>query len=586
LAKSKHTPAHDDQPGWGDALHSLKETLRWTLSLGNKLRHKVPQATTLCVLASLTSQTAMLVAFLLPLKVVILLGSDGLPSYYPPILAPLGRETLIIWLSITSVAFYGLNLLAEYLVKISASRGAKRLLASTGKLTLFEDQDEIASNAYKQFTSALAGSLFVVLAILLLLWLYPVIPLLLGIYMTGIVLVLAFASGHASIRKSLEKHPVTLITVVTSVAFLLSFIGIVADFLIGTPPPLTSAIVALLLSRQLTNKIKTSSASLSKLLQHRSQIDALFFHRQILPKEPATAKTVWPLLLPAQRRSWAPQVLAAVAGNEWPAPFRINWWSLGEQNIAALHCEYHDRPGIFLKLFEHNRTRQALHEATLLSVPPLQLPAPIFLGTTMLGGFHCHVLQLPERAARQINEITAQQHLQLLHSLLAVQPPKDLIARYCRSHPLISQRLSESMLQRLDAVAPGGLQELLEIREQIDHWRSTLHAMPPGFCVKPEPGSLLETQDGELLLLHWGNWSLEPCGYGWPTDPQELQRALTAAQLQREDLASTTTDQLLLVALSAELERFLQSGQPDKALPLLAPINDCLLRLDKSQTAH
>mgnify|MGYP003556582637 CR=1 FL=1 len=580
----KPTQKKTSQPDWIDLLHSLKRTLRWTLSLGNKLRHKVPLATTLCVLASLTSQTALLIAFLLPLKVVILLGSDGLPNYYPQALSGMGRDALIIWLSLASVAFYGLNLLADQLVKTTANRGASHLLASTGKLMLFENQDEIASNAYKQFTSALAGSVFVALAILLMLWIYPLIPLLLGIYLALIILLVAFAAAQPTLRMRLEKHLVTFIGIATSVAFLLSFVGIVADFLIGTPPALTPAIVALLLSRQLTNKVKTSTTSLNKLLQHRSQIEALFFHRQILQKDASTAKTIWPLLLPEQRKTWAPQVLATVAGSEWAAPVRISWWPLREQNIAALHCEYHDRPGIILKLFEHNRTRQALHEATLLSVPPLNLPAPILLGATMLGGFHCHVLQLPQ-GARQITEISARQHLQLLNSLLAVQPASELIARYCRSHPLLSQRINENLLQRLDAIAPEGLPALIELRQQVDHWHSALHAMPPGFCVKPEAGSLLETRDGEVLLLHWGNWSLEPCGYGWPTGPEDLQALSTATQ-QREELAATTTDQLQLVALSAALERCLQDGQPDKGLPLLAPINDCLLRLNKSQTTH
>lgn len=196
---------HSVQPGMTDFLHNLRNIVRWTLGLGNKFRRKAPLATTLCVLASLTSQTAMLVAFLLPLKVVILLGADGLPRYYPPALAGLGRETLIIWLSGASVAFYGLNLLAEKVVGIAANRGAIRLLASTGKMILFEDQNEIAGSAYKQFTSSLAGSVFVFLAILILLWIYPVIPFLLFVYLTVIVLTLAALAKHANIRRQLEK---------------------------------------------------------------------------------------------------------------------------------------------------------------------------------------------------------------------------------------------------------------------------------------------------------------------------------------------------------------------------------------------
>lgn len=570
-------------------LHKLSGVIRWTLSLSNKFRRQVPLATGMCILASLTSQTAMLVAFLLPLKVVILLGSDGLPSYYPPALAALGRETLILALSAASVGFYCLTLLAEYVVRMSSDRGAKRLLASTGKLILFENQNAIAGSAYKQLTSALAGSLFVVLAILVLLWIYPAIPLLLLAYLAVIVLIVAVLARQARIRHTLERSTVTWIGVATSLGFLLVFVGMVADFLIGTPPALTPAILALLLTRQLTNKIKTSSASLRKLLQKRAQIDALFFHRHILLAEPAPENTIWPLLLPEQRRLWMPQVLAAVAGPEWVTPTRISWWPMNEPHIAALHCEYQNRPGILLKLFERNQTRKALHEATLLSEPPPLLPAPVLLGITKLGEFHCHALQLPEQA-RPLTEVSEQQRLQCFSRLLSVQPGKTLAGRYCRSHPLLDQRLSENILQRLRAAADASAEPaLIQAMQQREAWSFHLHGTALGFHTQVNTGNLIACADGSLQLLHWGDWTLEPCGFGWPLKLQNreaLYQALSEAQALRTELASVRTDQLLLAALSATLEQFCRAGRPDEALTLLPPINDCLTRLERSRPAQ
>ncbi|MBF7731164.1 hypothetical protein [Pseudomonas sp. N040] len=527
----------------------------------------------------------MLAAFLLPLKVVILLGSEGIPRYYPSILAGLNRDTLIIGLSIASVVFYGLNLLGESLVKRAADRGAQQLLASTGKLLLFEDQDKIATMAYQQFTSALAGGLFVCLAMLLLLWLYPAIFLLLLAYAGLTGLLLGIALDQVTFGQPVEKKWLAWLPVATSAGFLLAFAGIVADFLVGSPPPLTPAIVALLLSRQLTTKVKTSIHSLARLLHQRPQIDALFFHRQVLLTEPAQEKTIWPLMLAQQRNDWVPRLLSTVLGADWATPLQIRWWPLQENNIAALLCEYEDRPALLIKLFERNRTHQALHEATLLSDPPSGLPAPVLLGTTQLAGFHCHILRLAAQS-RPIEQPTAE-HLQALRAcLLKVSPPQALQERYCRSHPTLGQRLSERILMRM-AVASDMSTELplLKARQQLAAWRARVQSTALGFSVPVEPGSLVESADGEVLLLHWGKWALEPCGFGWPvatTDLPALHQSLDEAKVQRTDLATTSPAGLALVALSAALEHLWHAQDFGQALALLPAINAGLERLENA----
>jgi len=95
---------------------------------------------------------------------------------------------------------------------------------------------------------------------------------------------------------------------------------------------------------------------------------------------------------------------------------------------------------------------------------------------------------------------------------------------------------------------------------------------------------MLEDRSGKIFLLHWGEWALEPCGFGWPSESaehEELQQALDAAKRVRSDLAPISVDHLLLTALSSTFERSLLDQQYDAALALLVPINDCLDRLEK-----
>lgn len=582
MAIQERSPDLNVQPGPADLLRHLKANIRWSLSLGNKLRRKAPWPTLMCVLAALISQMAMLAAFLLPLKVIMLLGSGKVPKFLPPELAGIGHETLIVLLSCASIVSYGLNLLSENMGKLALNRGVKQLIASSGKMVLFEDQDEIASTAYRQYTVALAGGLFVCLALVIVLWLYPAITLLLVTYAVLVCLLLGLARRNTRLRNQLENNLQSWIPVFTSLGFLLAFAAMVADFLIGTPPAFTPAIVALLLTRQLSNKTKAAINSLSRLLRQRTKIDALFFHRAVHMTETPEEKTIWPLLLPQARKEWVPKILTEMLGTQWASPATIDWWPSSEPNIGILHCTYPARPGVLLKLFDSNRMNQALHEATLLGEDTRPGIVPKLLGHTEFNSFHCHALQVPV-GARQVSSINAIQLQELRQRLLAVQLPKQLVARYCRTHAQINQRVTVQTLQRLlITTSEADEQQLNRLLQRLEVWRNHLRRMPLCLIVKTEPDNLMESASGELLLLHCGNWALEPCGFDWNSAAAELQQAVEVAQQVRSDLTGATGELLRLVRLSASLERNCAEQQYGKAVGLLAPINECLDQIEKN----
>lgn len=72
-----------------------------------------PWCTVRIVLVSLLSQAAMLVAFLLPIKVVILLGNPNIPSYFPEAWKTISRDQLVIGLAITAGVFFIISLLSQ-----------------------------------------------------------------------------------------------------------------------------------------------------------------------------------------------------------------------------------------------------------------------------------------------------------------------------------------------------------------------------------------------------------------------------------------------------------------------------------------
>src|SRR5690554_3983349 len=123
--------------------------LRWNIRLAAKFLWAAPFATCAVVFFTLVSQLSMLLAFFLPLKVLILLGSDDVPSYFPQFFGSVERDWLIIIMSITTGFFYIFYLLAQRLVLIGGELGANTLMQRGRKLVLFEHQDALAQQAYK-----------------------------------------------------------------------------------------------------------------------------------------------------------------------------------------------------------------------------------------------------------------------------------------------------------------------------------------------------------------------------------------------------------------------------------------------------
>ncbi|NER64022.1 hypothetical protein G3436_09105 [Pseudomonas sp. MAFF212427] len=75
-----------------------------------------PLLTAASVGLTIASQLLFLVSFLLPLKVILLLGRETIPGYFPDFMVAFGRERLIVVLSVASVLFYFSHLVFDKLV--------------------------------------------------------------------------------------------------------------------------------------------------------------------------------------------------------------------------------------------------------------------------------------------------------------------------------------------------------------------------------------------------------------------------------------------------------------------------------------
>ncbi len=552
-------------------IRDILYSLRWNSRLGAKFFWAVPTATSGVVLFTLVSQLSMLLAFFLPLKVIILLGSDGIPRYFPPAFEQFDRDALIVWLSIATVAFYALYLVAERIVEFGGERGSRALLARSRKMVLFENQDELAARAYKRHAEVIAGAVFLLLAVVVLFWLYPGVAFLVSGYLLLVTAVLvSVLATNTGFRSRFQENLNGWLSVLSGTGFMLAFAYLVIDFLYLDPPGLIPAIIALLLSRQSFGRLSSVVSGLVGQHSQKAKLSALFFHSTAFsPEEDDKKESIWTLLAPKARREWVPDLVAEMVGETVPADMDIQWWQTDVSNVGVLHCVVPGGRSLFIKLFAPARASYAQHEATLLADSPKGLPGLAWIGTTQVRGFHCHVLQapedLPERqgdASRGVEEIRK--------ALLLVRPPQSLLTRYQRSRLMLWQRLHEGMLDRLQiAVTDPATQTKLDaLRAQLQNWRDQLAALPPALTTSGiGPGNIVLTRSGQACLIHWGQWVIEPAGASWPGKPKSLQ-----ALEEMSDELGCPHRGLTLAALSFEFEMHFDRQRYTRALRLVPRI--------------
>jgi len=569
----------------------ILRSLRWSLSLGAKFARVVPWQTSLIVLLTLISQISSLLAFFLPLKVVILLGSDRMPRYIPEELAVLGHETLIVALSVATVAFFVMHFLAERAIAFVTLHGSRRLLRKSQKLSLFENQEQIAENAYERFSRTVAGGIFAALALLVLAVFYPsMFWVVTGYLAFATLFLLALATSSSAFRERLDAKMASILNLNAGIGFLAVFSFLVIDFILFTPPGVIIAIISLLLSRQIFVRLAGVVQDMTALHVQRTRYDALFFHGKILLRDEAKEEiTIWPLLVKNMRDEWVTDLLRERTP-EGQGPVKTTWQPSGIPNVAALRATRAPAGEVFLiKLFESNRKSMAEHETTLLGEPPKGLPAPAFLHSTDLRQFPCLVYALPSGSPAD-QRVVRQLGLSLTGQLLEIEPPAALVTRYRRSHPILWQRLGRSMLLRLRVAVDTTDQEqrATEIVHRLPALRRHLEAIPL-VLLNPDITQAtiwIEESENKPLLLNWTRWSLDPAGAGWGEREEDLEQlvvALEQAVPRRPCLSQVRPEQAKLSALTYSLEARLLRQQFPEALDLVARI---LELLDLLEEAH
>jgi len=553
-------------------IKDVVETIHWLLRLTIKFFKGAPAATSLMVVLSVVLQGLTMVAFLLPIKVIMLLSSPNIPKFFPDAYSQLGRNTLVLSLGAAAIVCFVLIFFVKHIIKSASHSGASNLQKKAQKISLFPNQNSIASNAYLNHSEMLANVTFSTLAIGLLFYLYTTVAIGLIFYLA----LLALATNYSSkLHLSLSSHTHHSINNLNDIGFFVVFIFVVFDFLYLSPPSFFIAMFSIIMTRRLLSLLGVSIHKAIVLHRQADKINALFFHhRPLAPTIKVRSGNLWELFDMGLTSPWVKELVSTVADDA--DLFSVTWLQTHHPHQLVLKVSLRNKGGIFLiKLFDKDFTHLASHEASLLKQYPNSLPCPPLLLTTTISGHSCHLFEIT-RHEFTTKEKANTSLINLQKPLLSSLPSTQFLQQYKRSKVVLWQRIDSSMFNYLSMVAncdQAGIVEraikcLPEIILRIKSLPLVVSIPPEGF----NRGLLFTCASGEIHCASWENWAFEPIGYGWKTDKRSfsiLKAALNQACNSSEQFNDCSIENVMLASLFSEIEKKINLVQYYDVISLL-----------------
>jgi hypothetical protein len=537
----------------------------------------VPAQTAYAVLCSVLSQLFMLIGFLLPLKVVLLLGSDTIPGYFPDFFQRFGREGLVLGLSAASVVFYLMHLGLAKAVDITASSASQKLMHRSKKMAIFENQDEIALKGYQRYSQSLAAVSFVVLCLGVMAVIYPKLAgVIIGYIICCVVLSASFSEVSESFSKSLFSDLGTVVRILGSIGFLVIFAFIVLDHLFGNPPGIIVSVISLLLGRQLFGRLANLFKDMQGLFSQRPQLAALFFHGHIFMQRPKDQqKGIWELVDPGYRNQWIVALLEDSVGDHVELG-SVEWLEMGVPDILCFRASFEcddEKFSYLIKVFNKNRSAWARHEAEIITASQW-IPALKSVSITVVDGFHCHVFDVT--GLSRCGKAEVSRNLQTFRLRLAQWlPSEELVSLYLRSHPQVWQEIDGVLFQRMaDVLVDKADKHLIDrLCACIPAIKETLRKLPLSVCIVDlRPAFFWKNEEGKFFLSHWAGWTLEPVGAKWPIQESavdQVERLVEEVANKRSDVSSISHHDVRLALIFSEFQIRLKRGRFQEAYALL-----------------
>ncbi len=529
----------------------IKLVFRWYIVITKRFLDLVPLETVGIIGLSLASQVFLLMSILMPLKVIMILASEQIPSFFPELFQGLEIDGFIFFLALLTVLFFILHLIADWCIVVISEKASLKILENNKKVVLFEHQDVFAKNAYRKHIESLADFIFVCVSLLFIGILYPLVPIVTIVFI--LIVVLFFQLIYQSEKYSIllkEKYN-QIIKLLHGIIFLIVFMSILIDILIvGNHVNKLIVIIAILLIRQILSKLSSALKTLINSYEKRIDINSIFFYRHIrINSSDSMQEDIFWKLLDYDNRN---NLVQTILSNTFKENFlleKISFYSVDIKNIAFFTV-HTSKKKFLIKIFNKIISSQAQHEASLLSKNNAQFSLRL-LNVSTIEECHCHLYEYIDLSPFSVDNYKEKQ-LDIYTKMLFFSPVPELLKQYERTHPFIYQRLNQNIFYKLYIVTNE--EDVYVIKKFEKYYESILlklEFMPKQIINYVVTKNTLIEYQNKLLLLHWGTWKIDTIGSNFPINK--------ASKNKLKDLFNNKRDDKLLVkdiVLSALMTQF------------------------------
>lgn len=260
-------------------LTRIRQQLFWHLGLFRALLGRVPRVVLLAVAAMVAGRYARVIAFFIPLKVIILLGSDGIPRYFRFFVT---EESVEIWVATLSVAVFVLYVGSIALVTVAnrtVQRGALALCQPAGE----KRKQRPVPRCRKHLGDLCDGTADLVIvttgALVLLLLDWALFLALIGVVTLQIAatdrLLRQSAGLWGWLKTRIESDVKRFLQYAEAMNYLVVFLFLLIDYVLFDGKNLLVAILILLMGRRIFQSLQGFAATSLRMAPARERIEAL-----------------------------------------------------------------------------------------------------------------------------------------------------------------------------------------------------------------------------------------------------------------------------------------------------------------------
>lgn len=566
-----------------------KQFAVWFARLNKVCLSTRPFWTIFVIGATVVSTVAKLLAFLLPLKVVLLAGSEGVPRYFAFFIDAASKDAWIIGLAAGAIISYLTHLSLDSLVQRMALVGGNLVARKANKLALVGNQERTAQRYYSRITGLTADGVFLLIALSLITLLLPQMMVLLGAAGAGLLLLTAgwLALGDERQPTWPESNAKLYSNIITSALFLIGFLLIVYPYIQGNGPNILFSLIAIVLLKRCSKVLHSIVTGSASLVSERTNIDPLMFRGgKVIVKELQVKVALRDLFQKKQRQILVQEHLK---GTYIGYKLDVLWKDQrikGLYNFKIVATPKNGGPEKRLRLHAANSRNKFLMEREyqlFKYVDRQSLLAPELLDYFKYEDFVCSILYFGNGRRCTLPK-WRQNAMKVLQQHWSLEPPARLLKDYKLSHSMIWRRLDESFIERV-RVAVDREEEC----EALNYFISNLGFVQQKLARMPlyvanedmsEDNAAFCDDEGKITsILFWGRWAIEPIGYYLPGDAtvESVSDALKDIRIRCRDIGEFDVQQVLWINKISGIEKNILRGNYREALTGIEKVADKLL---------